>query len=40
MEYIIHEKVSEQVTKAATTFGFIESELINHAVLFYLDSIS
>jgi hypothetical protein len=40
MECIIPEKVSKQVSIAANTLGFEESELVNRAVLFYLDSIS
>jgi hypothetical protein len=40
MEYIIPERISKQVSKAANTLGFAEDELINRALLFYLDSIN
>jgi len=39
MECIIPEKVSKQVSIAANTLGFEESELVNRAILYYLDSI-
>ncbi len=40
MEYIIPEKLSKQVSKAANTLGFDEGEFVDRALLYYLDSIS
>jgi len=40
MEYIITERLSQKLTNAANTLGFDENEIVNRALLFYLDTIN
>jgi hypothetical protein len=39
MECIISDRISDKVAKAAQSLGYDESELVNRAILYYLDSI-